>query len=84
MRNRYRRLVIRRIFLGKKQREGRLTVVAEESFGFFVLCWHEASYKVVSDGSQQDHQEDNLSLMDRQREREKGRVSTRYMLHDSR
>lgn len=54
----------------------RLTAMAEESFGFFALCWHEASYEVVSDGAQQDHQEDNLSLMDRETE-----GKPRVMLH---
>lgn len=45
-------------------------MVAKESFGLFAFCWHEASYEVVSDGSQQDHQEDNLSLMDREKDRD--------------
>lgn len=49
----------------------RLTVVAEESFGLFAFCWHEASYEVVSNGCQQDHQENNLSLTDRETERKK-------------
>lgn len=47
----------------------RLTVVAKESFGLFAFCCHEASYEVISDGCQQDHQEDNLSLTDSKTER---------------
>lgn len=58
-----------------KPRQFRLTVVAKESFGLFVFCCHEGSYEIVSNGCQQDHQEDNLSLMEkrqtRQRERKK-------------
>ena len=54
---------------GQMAREHRLTVVSEESFRFFAFCWHEASYEVVSDGCQQDHQEDNLSLRDRDKVR---------------
>lgn len=41
----------------------RLTVVAKKSFGLFALCRHEASNEVVTNGCQQDDEEDNLSLM---------------------
>lgn len=48
-----------------KPLEGRPTLVAEEAFGLFALGRDEASYEVVGDGRQQDHQKDNLSLVGR-------------------
>lgn len=38
-------------------------MISEESFGLFIVRWHEGSQKEVDNGCQQDHQEDNLSLM---------------------
>lgn len=38
-------------------------MISEESFGLFIVCWHEGSQKEVDNGCQQDHQEDNLSLV---------------------
>lgn len=57
------------LWLSRSQHRQRLTVVAKESFGHFAFCWHEASYEVINDGCQQDHQEDNLSLTDSETER---------------
>lgn len=39
-------------------------MVAKESVGLLALCGHEASYEEIDNGCKEDHEENNLGLME--------------------